>query len=118
MSLTPFDSAMPRPSIGGASSTSTFTSTQGRNSHMIVFAPAFDPAKKYPLWCFITAALASFNPDQMAWLNYHLWRPRVCVLMTDYSGSTSFGEVGAGLKLDPFLKTPGGGAQTRLSMQP
>jgi dipeptidyl aminopeptidase/acylaminoacyl peptidase len=87
-----------------------FTSAKGRSIHnMIVLPPAFDPAKKYPLVVFIHGGAASNNPDQIGlrW-NYHLLAaPGYVILMTDYTGSTSFGEKFAqAIKLDP-LKTPG-----------
>jgi dipeptidyl aminopeptidase/acylaminoacyl peptidase len=87
-----------------------FTSTKGRSIHnMIVRPPAFDPGKKYPLLVLIHGGAASNNPDQIGlrW-NYHLLAaPGYVILMTDYTGSTSFGERFAqAIKLDP-LKTPG-----------
>jgi dipeptidyl aminopeptidase/acylaminoacyl peptidase len=87
-----------------------FSSAKGRNIHnMIVLPPAFDPARKYPLLVFIHGGAASNNPDQIGlrW-NYHLLAaPGYVILMTDYTGSTSFGEKFAqDIKLDP-LKTPG-----------
>ena len=87
-----------------------FTSAKGRNIHnMIVLPPAFDPAKKYPLLVLIHGGPASSNPDQIGlrW-NYHLLAaPGYVILMTDYTGSTGFGEKFAqAIKLDP-LKTPG-----------
>lgn len=87
-----------------------FTSAKGRLVHnMIVRPPAFDAAKKYPLLVLIHGGPASSNPDQIGlrW-NYHLLAaPGYVILMTDYSGSTGFGEKFAqAIKLDP-LKTPG-----------
>ena len=87
-----------------------FTSARGRNIHnMIVLPPAFDPGKKYPLLTLIHGGAASNNPDQIGlrW-NYHLLAaPGYVILMTDYTGSTGFGEKFAqAIKLDP-LKTPG-----------
>jgi dipeptidyl aminopeptidase/acylaminoacyl peptidase len=87
-----------------------FSSAKGRNIHsMIVLPPAFDAAKKYPLLVLIHGGAASNNPDQIGlrW-NYHLLAaPGYVILMTDYTGSTSFGEKFAqAIKLDP-LKTPG-----------
>jgi len=87
-----------------------FTSARGRSIHnMIVLPPAFDPAKKYPLVVLIHGGAASNNPDQIGlrW-NYHLLAaPGYVILMTDYTGSTGFGEKFAqAIKLDP-LKTPG-----------
>ncbi len=87
-----------------------FTSSKGRNIHnMIVLPPAFDAAKKYPMLVLIHGGAASNNPDQIGlrW-NYHLLAaPGYVILMTDYTGSTSFGEKFAqAIKLDP-LRTPG-----------
>jgi dipeptidyl aminopeptidase/acylaminoacyl peptidase len=87
-----------------------FKSAGGRDIHnMIVTPPNFDPAKKYPLLVFIHGGAASYNPDQISlrW-NYHLLAADGYVLlMTDYTGSTSFGEKFAqAIKGDP-LKTPG-----------
>jgi dipeptidyl aminopeptidase/acylaminoacyl peptidase len=87
-----------------------FKSARGRNIHnMIVLPPAFDPAKKYPLVTLIHGGAAANNPDQIGlrW-NYHLLAaPGYVILLTDYTGSTGFGEKFAqAIKLDP-LKTPG-----------
>jgi len=87
-----------------------FQSAKGRSIHnMLVKPPAFDPGKKYPLLVFIHGGAASNNPDQLGlrW-NYHLLAaPGYVILLTDYTGSTSFGEQFAqAIKLDP-LKTPG-----------
>ncbi len=87
-----------------------FTSAKGRSIHnMVVLPPAFDASKKYPLLVLIHGGAASNNPDQIGlrW-NYHLLAaPGYVILMTDYTGSTSFGEKFAqAIKLDP-LKTPG-----------
>jgi dipeptidyl aminopeptidase/acylaminoacyl peptidase len=87
-----------------------FTSAGGRQIHnMVVLPPNFDPSKKYPLLVFIHGGAASMNPDQISlrW-NYHLLTtPGYVMLMTDYTGSTGFGEKFAqAIKLDP-LKTPG-----------
>jgi dipeptidyl aminopeptidase/acylaminoacyl peptidase len=87
-----------------------FTSAKGRNIHnMIVLPPAFDASRKYPLLVLIHGGAASNNADQIGlrW-NYHLLgAPGYVLLMTDYTGSTSFGEKFAQeIKLDP-LKTPG-----------
>jgi dipeptidyl aminopeptidase/acylaminoacyl peptidase len=87
-----------------------FTSAKGRNIHnMVVLPPAFDASKKYPAIVLIHGGAASNNPDQIGlrW-NYHLLAsPGYVILMTDYTGSTSFGEKFAqAIKLDP-LKTPG-----------
>ncbi|HET9389540.1 MAG TPA: S9 family peptidase [Steroidobacteraceae bacterium] len=88
----------------------TFTGSHGRELHsMVVLPPAFDPTKKYPLLVLIHGGAASSNPDQIGlrW-NYHLLgAPGYVVLMTDYTGSTGYGEKFAqAIKLEP-LKTPG-----------
>jgi len=87
-----------------------FTSAGGRQIHsMVVLPPNFDPTKKYPLLVFIHGGAASMNPDQIGlrW-NYHLLTaPGYVMVMTDYTGSTGFGEKFAqAIKLDP-LRTPG-----------
>jgi len=87
-----------------------FTATNGRRIHnMIVKPPAFDPAKTYPLMVLIHGGPASTNPDQIGlrW-NYHLLASAgYVVLLTDYSGSTGYGEAFArAIKLDP-LRGPG-----------
>jgi dipeptidyl aminopeptidase/acylaminoacyl peptidase len=88
-----------------------FTSAKGRRHihNMIVRPPAFDPARKYPLLVLIHGGPAAENPDQIGlrW-NYHLLSaPGYVLLMTDYSGSTGFGEkFSQAIKLDP-LRTPG-----------
>jgi dipeptidyl aminopeptidase/acylaminoacyl peptidase len=88
----------------------TFTSAKGRRIHsMLVTPPGFDPSKKYPMLVLIHGGPASTNPDQIGlrW-NYHLLAaPGYVVLMTDYTGSTGYGETFAqAIKLDP-LKGPG-----------
>jgi len=88
----------------------TFVSRKGRAIHnMIIRPPGFDPKKSYPLLVFIHGGAASNNPDQIGlrW-NYHLLASGgYVILMTDYTGSTGFGEAFAqAIKLDP-LKTPG-----------
>lgn len=88
----------------------TFTSAGGRQIHnMLITPPNFDPAKKYPLIVFIHGGAASMNPDQISlrW-DYHLLTAAGYVmLMSDYTGSTGYGEKFAqAIKLDP-LKTPG-----------
>lgn len=88
----------------------SFVSRKGRTIHsMIIRPPGFDPKKSYPLLVFIHGGAASNNPDQIGlrW-NYHLLASGgYVILMTDYTGSTGFGEAFAqAIKLDP-LKTPG-----------
>lgn len=86
-----------------------FTSARGRRIHnMIALPPAFDPARKYPLLVLMHGGPAAMNADQIGlrW-NYHLLAAAgYVVLMTDYTGSTGFGEAFArAIKLDP-LRTP------------
>jgi dipeptidyl aminopeptidase/acylaminoacyl peptidase len=87
-----------------------FTSAKGRGIHnMIVLPPGFDSGRRYPLLVLIHGGPAAHNTDQIGlrW-NYHLLAaPGYVVLMSDYTGSTSFGEKFAqAIKLDP-LRTPG-----------
>lgn len=87
-----------------------FNNKAGRPIHnMVIRPPNFDPAKKYPLFVFIHGGPAAYNADQIGlrW-NYHLLAAAgYVILMTDYTGSTSFGEAFArAIKLDP-LKGPG-----------
>jgi dipeptidyl aminopeptidase/acylaminoacyl peptidase len=86
-----------------------FTNAAGRTVHnMVVLPPAFDRTRRYPLFVFIHGGAASFNADQIGlrW-NYHLLAaPGYVILMTDYTGSSSFGErFGQAIRTDP-LKTP------------
>ena len=84
-----------------------FTSKAGRRIHsMVALPPAFDPAKKYPLLVLMHGGPHSMWRDQFftRW-NYHLLAsPGYVVLLTNYTGSTGFGEPFAqGIQLDPFV---------------
>jgi dipeptidyl aminopeptidase/acylaminoacyl peptidase len=72
-----------------------FTSKKGRRIHsFIALPPAFDPAKKYPLLVLIHGGHANMWRDQITlrW-NYHLLAsPGYVLLLTDYRGSTGYGE--------------------------
>jgi dipeptidyl aminopeptidase/acylaminoacyl peptidase len=72
-----------------------FTDSKGKRIHSFVaLPPAFDPAKKYPLFVLIHGGPHSPWRDQFVirW-NYHLLAaPGYVVLLTNYTGSTSFGE--------------------------
>jgi len=72
-----------------------FTSRQGRRIHnMVVLPPGFDASKKYPLFVVIHGGPHTMFRDQwvLRW-NYHLLAaPGYVVLLTNYSGSTGFGE--------------------------
>ncbi|HKQ79044.1 MAG TPA: S9 family peptidase [Blastocatellia bacterium] len=88
----------------------TFTSKRGKQIHsMIALPPNFDENKKYPLFVVIHGGPHSMWRDQffIRW-NYHLLaQPGYVVLLTNYTGSTGFGEKFAQeIQLDP-LKGPG-----------
>ena len=72
-----------------------FTSKRGRKLHNMIVTPAgFDPTKKYPLFVLIHGGAANMWRDQISlrW-NYHLLaKPGYVMLMTNYTGSTGFGE--------------------------
>jgi dipeptidyl aminopeptidase/acylaminoacyl peptidase len=72
-----------------------FTSRRGKKIHnMIALPPAFDEKKKYPLFVVIHGGPHSMWRDQFVirW-NYHLLaQPGYVVLLTNYTGSTGFGE--------------------------
>jgi dipeptidyl aminopeptidase/acylaminoacyl peptidase len=73
----------------------SFTGAKGRPIHSFVVLPSgFDPARKYPLLVLIHGGHANMWRDQISlrW-NYHLLaRPGYVVLLTDYRGSTGYGE--------------------------
>ena len=72
-----------------------FTNKQGQRVHnMIVLPPNFDPNRKYPLFVLMHGGPFSMWSDQITlrW-NYHLLgKPGYVILMTNYRGSTGFGE--------------------------
>jgi dipeptidyl aminopeptidase/acylaminoacyl peptidase len=72
-----------------------FTDTTGKKIHsMIVLPPRFDASKKYPLVVFPHGGPASMSKDNwfVRW-NYHLLTsPGYVLIMTNYTGSTGFGE--------------------------
>src|SRR5262249_11822258 len=72
-----------------------FTSDKGRRVHSFIALPqGFDPARKYPLFVLIHGGHANMWRDQITlrW-NYHLLAsPGYVVLLTDYRGSTGYGE--------------------------
>ena len=72
-----------------------FTNDQGQRIHnMIVLPGNFDPAKKYPLFVLMHGGAANMWRDQISlrW-NYHLLaKPGYVMVMTNYRGSTGFGE--------------------------
>jgi dipeptidyl aminopeptidase/acylaminoacyl peptidase len=83
------------------------TTKAGRKVHsMVALPPNFDERKKYPLLVLIHGGPASMWRDQffLRW-NYHLLaKPGYVVLLTDYVGSTGYGEKFAqAIKGDPFI---------------
>lgn len=72
-----------------------FTSSRGKKIHnMMVVPPDFDGKKKYPLFVVMHGGPHSMWRDQWVtrW-NYHLLaKPGYVVLLTNYTGSTGFGE--------------------------
>ena len=87
-----------------------FTSSRGARIHnMLVVPAAFDSTKHYPLFVVIHGGAANMWTDQfvLRW-NYHLLgSPGYVVLLTDYTGSTGYGEAFAqAIQFDP-LNGPG-----------
>ncbi len=83
-----------------------FTSARGRRIHSLLVRPAhFDPARRYPLLVLMHGGPATMWRDQFVvrW-NYHLLaRAGYVVLLTDYSGSTGYGEAFArAIERDPL----------------
>ncbi len=87
-----------------------FTSRRGKRIHsLLALPPNFDENRKYPLLVLIHGGPASMWTDQfvLRW-NYHLLAaPGYVVLLTNYTGSTGYGEKFAQeIQFDP-LKGPG-----------
>jgi dipeptidyl aminopeptidase/acylaminoacyl peptidase len=83
-----------------------FDSRRGKRIHnLLVKPPGFDPGKKYPLFVLIHGGPHNMWKDDFVvrW-NYHLLaQPGYVVLLTNYSGSTGFGEDFArGIQGDPL----------------
>jgi dipeptidyl aminopeptidase/acylaminoacyl peptidase len=86
-----------------------FTASDGHTIHNLIVKPAgFDPAKKYPLFMVIHGGAANMWHDTfvLRW-NYHLLAgSEYVILLTDYKGSTGYGEEFArSIQFDP-LKGP------------
>ena len=84
-----------------------FTSKAGKRIHnMVALPPNFDEQKKYPLLVLMHGGPHTMWRDNwgLRW-NYHLLaRPGYVVLLTNYSGSTGFGEKFAqSIQGDPFI---------------
>lgn len=87
-----------------------FTSSRGKRIHnLLALPPAFDASKQYPLLVLIHGGPHNMWKDQfvLRW-NYHLLaRPGYVVLLTNYTGSTGYGEAFAqAIQGDP-LRGPG-----------
>jgi dipeptidyl aminopeptidase/acylaminoacyl peptidase len=87
-----------------------FTSSRGTRIHsFIALPPGFDPSRKYPLFVLLHGGPHSMWIDQFVirW-NYHLLaQPGYVVLLTNYTGSTGYGEKFAqNIQGDP-LEGPG-----------
>jgi dipeptidyl aminopeptidase/acylaminoacyl peptidase len=84
-----------------------FTSKGGKKIHnLIALPPGFDESKKYPLLVLMHGGPAGMWRDEITYRwNYHLLaQPGYVVLLTNYTGSTGFGEKFAQqIKLDPFI---------------
>ncbi len=84
----------------------SFTSRRGKAIHsMLVRPPHWDATKKYPLFVVIHGGAANMWRD--AWVlrwNYHLLAaPGYAVLLTDYTGSTGYGEAfSRDIRFDPL----------------
>jgi dipeptidyl aminopeptidase/acylaminoacyl peptidase len=87
-----------------------FTSSRGKRIHnFIALPPDFDSTRQYPLFVLIHGGAANMWTDNISlrW-NYHLLgSPGYVMLMTDYSGSTGYGErFSQDIQFDP-LEGPG-----------
>ena len=83
-----------------------FTSSRGKRIHSFVaLPPGFDSTRKYPLFLLIHGGPAAMSTDAFGirW-NYHLLAsPGYVMVMTDYSGSTGYGEkFSQGIQFDPL----------------
>jgi dipeptidyl aminopeptidase/acylaminoacyl peptidase len=83
-----------------------FTSKAGKRIHnLVALPPNFEEKKKYPLFVVMHGGPNSMWRDNwgLRWNYYMLTRPGYVVLLTNYSGSTGFGEAFAqSIQGDPF----------------
>ncbi|HVQ38772.1 MAG TPA: S9 family peptidase [Pyrinomonadaceae bacterium] len=83
-----------------------FSSKGGKRIHnMIALPPNFDAKKKYPLFVVMHGGPHNMWRDNwgLRWNYFMLTRPGYVVLLTNYSGSTGFGEAFAqSIQGDPF----------------
>lgn len=86
-----------------------FTSSRGKKIHNMIVKPAgFDPSKKYPLFVLIHGGAHNMWRDSLTtrW-NYHLLtNPGYVLLLTNYTGSTGFGEAFAQAIQGDVLRGP------------
>jgi dipeptidyl aminopeptidase/acylaminoacyl peptidase len=83
-----------------------FTTKAGKRIHnMVALPPNFDERRKYPLLVLLHGGPHSMWRDNwgLRWNYFLLAKPGYVVLMTNYSGSTGFGEAFAqSIQGDPF----------------
>ena len=83
-----------------------FTSSRGKKIRSILVKPAgFDASKKYPLFVVMHGGPAGSFKDNWGYRwNYHLLAaPGYILVMTDYTGSTGYGEkFSQDIQYDPF----------------
>ena len=83
-----------------------FTSSRGKKIRSMLVKPAgFSASNKYPLFVVIHGGPAGAWKDNWTYRwNYHLLaKPGYIVLLTDYTGSTGYGEkFGQDIQFDPF----------------
>ena len=83
-----------------------FTTSRGKRIRSMVVKPAgFDPAIKYPLFVVMHGGPAGSWKESWGYRwNYHLLaQPGYVLLLTDYTGSTGYGEkFGQDIQYDPF----------------
>jgi len=87
-----------------------FTSKRGRKIHSMIALPSgFDESRKYPLFVLIHGGAHNMWRDAITFRwNYHLLAsPGYVLLLTDYTGSTGYGERFALDILGDPLKGPG-----------
>ncbi len=86
-----------------------FTAGNGKRiQSLLVYPPAFDPSRKYPLVVFPHGGPHNMTKDQffVRW-NYHLLAsPGYILLLTNYTGSTGYGEAFAADIHKDILRTP------------
>jgi len=83
-----------------------WTTSRGMKIRSLIVKPAgFDPAKKYPLFVVMHGGPAGSWKENWGYRwNYHLLaKPGYVLLLTDYTGSTGYGEkFGQDIQYDPF----------------